>query len=206
MRITTLILATAIAAVGFAFPAANATHYDDTCGMSNNHPWSCTLDCKKNAELSMVVIFHTASAPPITVTLSCGGQQFSVTCYDYQQECHGGGGIYALYDDALGGCSASRQWDGTWGNSCRAWMPQCSDGHDNDGNGKVDYPQDGGCSSATDGTESTPPPPPPPPPQPDPCDDGGWPRPMTGDVPDRFIPAVDALREVYTVNVLVCPP
>jgi hypothetical protein len=32
--------------------------------------------------------------------------------------------------------------------------PQCSDGIDNDGDGKVDYPADAGCSSAADATES----------------------------------------------------
>jgi hypothetical protein len=32
--------------------------------------------------------------------------------------------------------------------------PQCADGVDNDGDGKVDYPADPGCSSATDDSES----------------------------------------------------
>lgn len=31
--------------------------------------------------------------------------------------------------------------------------PQCSDGLDNNGNGKIDYPQDPGCSSPTDNSE-----------------------------------------------------
>jgi hypothetical protein len=32
-------------------------------------------------------------------------------------------------------------------------QPQCSDGRDNNGNGKIDYPQDPGCSSPTDNSE-----------------------------------------------------
>jgi hypothetical protein len=42
--------------------------------------------------------------------------------------------------------------------------PQCSDGVDNDLDGKIAYPADPGCSSATDDSESPDPPPPPPPP------------------------------------------
>lgn len=40
--------------------------------------------------------------------------------------------------------------------------PACSDGADNDGDGKIDYPADPGCTSAsdTDETDTTPPPPP----------------------------------------------
>lgn len=33
--------------------------------------------------------------------------------------------------------------------------PRCRDGYDNDSNGMVDYPEDGGCSSADDPTEWT---------------------------------------------------
>ena len=32
-------------------------------------------------------------------------------------------------------------------------VPQCMDGRDNNGNGLIDFPQDPGCTSATDGTE-----------------------------------------------------
>jgi hypothetical protein len=32
-------------------------------------------------------------------------------------------------------------------------LPQCMDGRDNNGNGKIDFPQDPGCTSATDATE-----------------------------------------------------
>ncbi len=46
------------------------------------------------------------------------------------------------------------------GNNCSAWTAvtvisqyQCSDGIDNDGNGKIDYPTDPGCSSPTDNVE-----------------------------------------------------
>ncbi|HQS59388.1 MAG TPA: S8 family serine peptidase [Gallionellaceae bacterium] len=34
-------------------------------------------------------------------------------------------------------------------------VPQCSDGIDNDGDGKIDYPADPGCSSASDTSENT---------------------------------------------------
>ena len=34
-----------------------------------------------------------------------------------------------------------------------AGVPQCMDGRDNDGNGMIDFPQDPGCTSATDTTE-----------------------------------------------------
>jgi hypothetical protein len=49
--------------------------------------------------------------------------------------------------------------------------PQCSNGFDDDSDGKVDYPADSGCTSKTDKSEynavrSIPPPPPPPPPPP----------------------------------------
>ena len=37
-------------------------------------------------------------------------------------------------------------------------QPACSDGIDNDGDGKIDYPADPGCSSATDNDETNPPP------------------------------------------------
>ncbi|CAN5814910.1 hypothetical protein BH23ACT12_BH23ACT12_02850 [soil metagenome] len=69
--------------------------------------------------------------------------------------------------------------------------PQCSNGRDDDGDGRTDFPADKGCSSRTDRTESPdprptpppapePPPPPPPrapasqpvPPPPPQCDDG----------------------------------
>ncbi len=40
--------------------------------------------------------------------------------------------------------------------------PACSDAADNDGDGKIDYPADPGCSSATDTDETDPAPPPPP--------------------------------------------
>ena len=36
---------------------------------------------------------------------------------------------------------------------------RCSDGQDNDGDGRTDYPRDPGCSSANDDNESNPPPP-----------------------------------------------
>lgn len=39
---------------------------------------------------------------------------------------------------------------------------QCADAIDNDGDGKIDYPGDPGCSSAADTDETDPPPPPPP--------------------------------------------
>jgi subtilisin family serine protease len=42
--------------------------------------------------------------------------------------------------------------------------PACSNGVDDDGDGKVDFPADPGCSSALDNDESNAPPPPPPPP------------------------------------------
>jgi serine protease AprX len=45
----------------------------------------------------------------------------------------------------------------------------CSDGRDNDGDRRVDYPNDPGCSSRRDTTEKDPAPPPPPPPA---CADG----------------------------------
>jgi hypothetical protein len=49
--------------------------------------------------------------------------------------------------------------------------PQCSNGFDDDSDGKTDYPADSGCTSKTDKSEynavdSIPPPPPPPPPPP----------------------------------------
>src|SRR3989344_3088456 len=47
--------------------------------------------------------------------------------------------------------------------------PECSDGTDNDQDGKTDYPADPGCSSASDDDETNAPPPPPPSPQ---CSDG----------------------------------
>ena len=37
------------------------------------------------------------------------------------------------------------------------FSPQCSDGVDNDGDGKIDYPYDTGCSGITDDTETGPP-------------------------------------------------
>ena len=42
----------------------------------------------------------------------------------------------------------------------------CSNGSDDDGDGKVDYPADPGCTGATDNDEYNAPPPPPPPPPP----------------------------------------
>ena len=39
-------------------------------------------------------------------------------------------------------------------------FPACADGKDNDGDGKVDFPDDPGCSSAEDDDETDPPPPP----------------------------------------------
>ena len=45
---------------------------------------------------------------------------------------------------------------------------QCSDGRDNDNDGRTDFPGDSGCSSAGDNDETDPPPPPPPPQ----CSDG----------------------------------
>jgi hypothetical protein len=49
--------------------------------------------------------------------------------------------------------------------------PQCSNGFDDDSDGKIDYPADSGCTSKNDKSEynavrSIPPPPPPPPPPP----------------------------------------
>lgn len=41
--------------------------------------------------------------------------------------------------------------------------PACSNGRDDDNDGKVDYPADPGCTSATDNDETDPAPPPPPP-------------------------------------------
>ena len=42
------------------------------------------------------------------------------------------------------------------GSGAFAAAPTCSDGLDNDGNGRIDYPQDLGCSSAADTTEASP--------------------------------------------------
>jgi len=41
-------------------------------------------------------------------------------------------------------------------------LPACSDGLDNDGDGKIDYPADPGCADLLDNDEADPPPPPPP--------------------------------------------
>jgi len=49
---------------------------------------------------------------------------------------------------------------GTTGTYTTPPKPQCSDGLDNDGDGKVDYPTDLGCESAADETEAPDPPPP----------------------------------------------
>lgn len=38
-----------------------------------------------------------------------------------------------------------------------AWMPKCSDGTDNDGDGKTDFPADLGCTDANDNDETDPP-------------------------------------------------
>ena len=49
-------------------------------------------------------------------------------------------------------------------------IAQCSDGLDNDSDGKTDFPDDPGCSSAVDNDETDPPPPPP---SPSPSGGGG---------------------------------
>ncbi|OGM92526.1 hypothetical protein A2755_00315 [Candidatus Wolfebacteria bacterium RIFCSPHIGHO2_01_FULL_48_22] len=51
--------------------------------------------------------------------------------------------------------------------------PQCSDGIDNDGDMKIDYPVDPGCASASDGDETDPPPIPMPSPTPNQGGGGG---------------------------------
>ena len=43
------------------------------------------------------------------------------------------------------------------------YHPDCSDNRDNDGDGKVDYPADPGCTGYHDEDETDPAPPPPPP-------------------------------------------
>jgi uncharacterized protein YkwD len=48
----------------------------------------------------------------------------------------------------------------------------CSNGKDDDGDGKVDYPADPGCASTTDNDEYNAPPPPPPPPATYACSNG----------------------------------
>ncbi len=50
-------------------------------------------------------------------------------------------------------------------------LNQCSDGRDNDGDSKVDFPADPGCSTASDDDESNPPPVPT---SKDQCKNGGW--------------------------------
>ena len=56
----------------------------------------------------------------------------------------------------------------TSGGSTPPPPPACSNGKDDDGDGKIDYPADPGCTSQTDSDEfnAAPPPPPPPPPPP----------------------------------------
>jgi hypothetical protein len=57
------------------------------------------------------------------------------------------------------------------GDSASLGLPQCEDGRDNDGDGKIDWPDDPGCFDGADNDEYNSPPPPqpqPPPPQPQP--------------------------------------
>ena len=52
-------------------------------------------------------------------------------------------------------CAEGSACKGTMGSrTCQAY--QCSDGMDNDGDGKMDYPQDPGCDSPDDNTETAP--------------------------------------------------
>jgi len=61
-------------------------------------------------------------------------------------------------------CATNRCWDNGVG-EFRCAATACSDGVDNDGNGKIDYPADPGCSSYADDDES-------PPASPPTCSDG----------------------------------
>jgi hypothetical protein len=67
-----------------------------------------------------------------------------------------------------GGAAADR--DACDGPDCYG-NPLCSDGVDNDSDGKIDYPVDAGCWGTADNDEVDAPPPPPPPPSPA-CSDG----------------------------------
>ncbi len=58
-------------------------------------------------------------------------------------------------------------------------VTQCSDGADNDSDGKIDYPTDPGCSSFSDNDETDPAPPPPPPPSGGGGGGGGYTPPQT---------------------------
>ena len=44
--------------------------------------------------------------------------------------------------------------DGTTASATVTVLPQCSDGIDNDGDTRIDYPADQGCESATEGDET----------------------------------------------------
>jgi hypothetical protein len=59
--------------------------------------------------------------------------------------------------------------DGTSG-AASATKPQCNNRIDDDGDGKIDYPADPGCTRNVDKSEVDPVPPPPPPPPPSPAD------------------------------------
>ncbi|MEY4747346.1 MAG: hypothetical protein RLZZ416_395 [Candidatus Parcubacteria bacterium] len=63
-------------------------------------------------------------------------------------------------DQAEGPCADEQcsEQGGTWNDTSCVMPPvssaQCSDGLDNDADGKIDFPADGGCSSASDDSET----------------------------------------------------
>ncbi|HEY4244961.1 MAG TPA: hypothetical protein VGM88_34335 [Kofleriaceae bacterium] len=119
---------------------------DATCG-TDNTSLACSVD-----EESIDVSNLPASQYFVVVDGSFNGSvgPFSLTV---SGQIRGGGSCEGdLFTAGAITCAGSSTCQGTPGS--KICFSECSDGIDNDGDGKIDYPNDPGCDSPDDGTEN----------------------------------------------------
>ncbi|HEY4519474.1 MAG TPA: DUF5667 domain-containing protein [Candidatus Paceibacterota bacterium] len=100
-----------------------------------------------------------------TTNYQCGNNmcEMNETAQSCPTDCGSTGGGCGWYMNetackTVNGCSWTAMSSNSNGGYCAPtstnWTPQCSDGKDNDSDGKIDYPNDAGCYGKTDDMES----------------------------------------------------
>ena len=112
-----------------------------------------TYQVKEGVNFSKMPFIQTypTSTPTYNFTLGESEDKLNINFGNYLPVC-GNGVLDNNYNEK---CDDGNLTDGDGCSKTCQVTYQCNDGVDNDDNGKIDYPEDSGCSSSTDNTEKT---------------------------------------------------
>jgi len=112
-----------------------------------------TYQVKEGVNSGKVPFIQTypTTTPTYNITLEQSEDKLNVNFGNYLPVC-GNGILDTKYNEK---CDDGNLADGDGCSATCQVTYQCSDGVDNDGNSKIDYPEDSGCSSSNDDTEKT---------------------------------------------------